>query len=121
MVWYTAITWIPVAFVTLLPNDWYFVVLKVFFAVWFVSICLNLTVSAGVIDIIGDAGASFVISSLLFGFLCVSSNIWLRVSMMFVLSTMLMYSYRAIYMRNKAYRELREAELAGIRENAPES
>lgn len=95
-VYYTAFTWIPTAAIVLLPNDWYYLILKVLAGLWLLGGITNFIRHQSLIMLIGSAGAGFVLNTVWFGILLFWPPDWVRAILVFLIISTLITCYNII-------------------------
>ncbi len=94
--YYTAFTWIPTSILILLPNDWYYLILKVFAGFWLLGGVTNFIRNQPLIMMIGSSGAGFILNTVLFGILLFWPMYWVRAILGFLIVTTLFTCYNII-------------------------
>ncbi len=95
-VYYTAFTWIPTAVLVLLPNDWYYLILKALAGFWLLGGITNFIRHQPLITMIGSSGAGFVLNTVWFGTLLFWPPYWARAILGFLIVTTLFTCYNII-------------------------
>ena len=95
-VYYTAFTWIPTVVLVLLPNDWYYLILKALAGFWLLGGITNFIRHQSLIMMIGSSGAGFVLNTVWFGALLFWPPYWARAILGFLIVTTLFTCYNII-------------------------
>lgn len=94
--YYTVITWIPTAIIILLPNEWYYIVLKALAGFWLLGAIMNFIRHEPLIMTIGSSGVGFIINAVWFGVLLFWPPYWVQAILGFLIVTTLHTNYNIL-------------------------